>query len=328
MSNSAAKPESGPFFRALFGWWWLGLLVFALVEAGGHTVIRAGVPSLADWAAAASFARGELQPRDQIVVAPAWADPLLRWCLGDGISPAMAGPSDLAAYDRLWALSIRGARPGPAPASKPELTRRFGRVQVLRWRLPRSTVVYDLVEHVKEAEVAITRRGQRKPCPLQRLAPGSGGGLGLGVLAPAERAVCDRGRSSLWVAPVVVEDLDLKPRRCVWQHPAGAEPSRVAFHDVPLGQSLVFYGGLYYEHERMRQGGPVQVSISINGKAAARMVHQDGDGWKRLAFSTREASQSRPRGDIAVEVSAENPRRRGFCWAATVREVPLPEAQP
>ena len=328
MRTSSETPRSGLFFRPFFDWWWLGLIIFALVEVSGHAVIRSRVPPLADWKAAAALVREQLKPRDAITVAPAWTDPVLRWFLGDRISPAMAGRSDLAAYDRLWALSIRDARPEEAPAYKPELVRRFGRVQVLRWKLPESTVVFDLVEQAPSAEVTLVRRGVERPCPLQRLAPGPGGGLGLGVIAPAERAVCDRGRSWLWVAPVVTEDLDLKPRRCVWQHPDGAEPIRVAFHDVPLGRSMVFYGGLYYEHERMRQGGPVQVSILINNKRVAKMVHLDGEGWKRLSFSTRDAGQSQPKGDIAVEVSAEHPHRRGFCWAATVRNDSVQGARP
>jgi len=239
----------------------------------------------------------------------------------------MAGRTDLAAYNRLWALSIRDQHPADAPIYKPDLVRQFGRVKVFRWRLPSKTVVFDLVENVGTAEVQMVRRQMARPCPFFRGLPGPGGGLGKGVVAPAFRATCDRSHQWLWVAPVVMEDLHLKPRRCVWQHPAGSEPVRVTFRSIPLGPRLVFYGGLYYEHERMREGGPVDVSILINDKPAGRMIHRDGDGWARLDISTGYPSHPRPTGNVTVDVSAADPHRRGFCWAATVRDL-APQESP
>ena len=82
------------------------------------------MPAGADWQAAASFVRAQWKARDLISVAPAWADPLLRRALGDRIDLAMAGRSDSAGYERLWAISIRGAQP---PEVGPERGRRGDR---------------------------------------------------------------------------------------------------------------------------------------------------------------------------------------------------------
>lgn len=312
-------PPFGAILRAAPRGWWLVLILVALIELIGHVAIRSRVPRLKDWRAASAFVRAQLGPRDAVTVAPAWADPILRWFLGESISLSLAGRSDLAAYDRLWALSIRDHQPDEAPLDKPDLVRQFGRVKIFRWKLPPSPVLYDLVENVTSAQVAIFERGRPRPCPFTTTAPGAGGGLGKGALAPATRAICDSARRWLWVAPVIMEDLDLKPRRCVWHHPAGDEPIRVTYRGVPLGARVVFYGGLYYEHERMREGGPVEVSIRVNGERAASMVHRDGDGWTKLTVPTGKAGASQQTGEIVVEVSAHDPRRRGFCWAATVR---------
>lgn len=277
------------------------------------------MPTIEQWRDAAAHVRANRRERDAIKVAPAWADPILRWVLGDRISLADAGASDLDAYQRLWTLAIRGARPADAPRREPDFSRRYGRVELLRWDLGQSEVLYDLVKEVKSAEVTMVRRGSREVCPLLSLLPASGGGLGQGVLPPRELFACDSPRPWLWVAPVVMENMSLEPRYCVWQHPAGKEPIRVSYRDVPLGEWMRFYGGLYYEHERDLKGGPVKAVIRIDGKQIAEMIHRDGDGWKALSAPTRESTDPRKRGEITIEVTAPRPHERSFCWAASVR---------
>lgn len=297
---------------------WVALLGFALAELGAHAVTRARVPAMHDWRDAAAFVRTQWRPGDLVSVAPAWADPLLRHVLGDRIDLAMAGRSDTAAYARLWALVIRDARVPDAPARAPDLTRRFGRVRVMRWQLDPPSVTFDFVEHVRQAEVSWQRRDGERICPWNRFARPRGGGLGFGVLDPVERFACESRRGGPWVAPVVMEDLDLVPRHCVRQAPTGPDtPVRVRYRDVPLGERIVFHGGLYYEDERMRQGGPVVARIRLDGEVVGTLTHVDGDGWKRLALQTPGRAQSR--GEVAIEVTAPRPQKRGFCWAASVR---------
>lgn len=299
----------------------LALLVFALVEVGTHAATRARVPKPEDWRRAAEFVRQGIVPPELVTVAPAWADPLLRRVLGDQIDLAMAGRSDTAGYRGLWALVLRDAEVLEAPARPPELERRFGRITVKRWSLGKPSVRYDLVEHVHEAEVHWQRRDGARECAWRRFPPARRAGLGVGVLYPTERFACDAGESWLWVAPVVLEDLELRPRRCVWQHPAGGDdPIVVRYRDVPLGDRLVFYGGLYYEHERMREGGRVRARIRIDDRVAGTFTHDDGDGWKKLVVPTGASGDVH--GDLAIEVTAERPDRRSFCWAATTRAGP------
>jgi hypothetical protein len=54
--------------------------------------------------------------------------------------------------------------------------------------------------------------------------------------------------------------------------------------------------------------------VAIDGRAAATLVHRDGDGWKPLAFKTQPG-----RAQVAIEVRAAEPRRRHFCWAGSTR---------
>jgi hypothetical protein len=115
---------------------------------------------------------------------------------------------------------------------------------------------------------------------------------------------------------VVLEDLDHEPRHCIWQHPQGPDPVTLTFHDVPLGAALVFYGSLYYEDERMRQGAEVTASIAIAGEARAHFVHKDGDGLRSLSIDTSGLGE---RAEVSISVTTPNPQNRSFCWSATTR---------
>jgi hypothetical protein len=287
---------------------WIALIALPVTEVALHFRARAAVPSQSDWQRAAQRVRSELKPKDLIVSAPGWTDPLLRAVLGDRIGPAMAGRSDLAGFERLWSLSIRGARPAEAGSHAPALREVFGQVTVERYELGPSSVRSDLVDRIASAEVSSGSRS----CPQKRLPPPRGGGLGNGVLPPLERFQCD---SSTWLAEVVLEDLSITPRRCVFQPPGVGAPTRVLLRDVELSEQLVFYGGLYYEHERMRQGAPVVATVLANDKPIGTLTHHDGDGWKKLEWKTQPG-----RVDLAIEVRSTSRKQRGFCWAASVRQ--------
>lgn len=320
-SSRPPPPLAGTPRRVPPGAWWLGLVLLAIVEVVGHFVIQARVPEEPSWSEAAAFVRDGQRPTDLVEVAPEWADPVLREHLGDVISLAEAGYSDRAGFERLWAVSIRGHDPPAPPAGEPELDRYFGRVRVRRWDLGPSPVLYDFVDHVRDAKVVMVEGGSERPCRWQAAGAARGGGLGAGAMTPGARHQCDPRRAWLWVGETVTEDLDLEPRRCIWQHPAGMEPIGATFENVPLGDRLIFYGGLYYEHERMLEHGPIHVTVRVNGEEAGRMIHRDGDGWKRMEVDPQQVvgEDGPERGDVTVEVVAPDPHLRTFCWAATTR---------
>ena len=296
---------------------WLLLLVVPAYELIAHAWIVSHVPEDADYRAAAELVRSQLVPRDLITSAPEFIDPIVRQHLGDRISAAMAGRSDDANFERMWVISARGALPEDAPEGPAELDRRFGRLRVLRYQLGKSPVLLDLVQSLASAEISILRGGVPQRCPRRTGGVPRGGGLGRPVLMPIpERFECDAEHPWLFVGSIVMEDLENRPRYCVWQHPQGREPVSVRFSDVPLGDQLVFYGGVYYEHERMREGGPIEVDISIDGQRRGGMTHRDGDGFRKLVLPSGSGTQ---RGEIRIDVHADNPDRRSFCWAASTR---------
>jgi hypothetical protein len=287
----------------------VAILCLPLIEVGTHLATRAAVPSDGNYKQAADYVRSQLKPKDLIVAAPGWTDPLVRAQLGDRIDLAMAGRSDNAAYERMWALTIRGARPADAPPGAALETRDFGPVRVQRWALPRASVTFDFTAHARQGEVSVGERA----CKWQKLRPARGGGLGYGVLPPVERFQCD-GRGP-WVAPVVMEDLALAPHHCIFQPAGVGTPTRFVLRNVELREHLSFYGGVNYEHERMREGPPIFATVFVDGKPIGRMEHRDGDGWERLLLPTRPG-----RAEVAVEVVSSTKKQRSFCWAGSVRE--------
>ncbi|HET8933092.1 MAG TPA: hypothetical protein VFN67_06635 [Polyangiales bacterium] len=296
----------------------VALFALPLGELSAHALIRARVPALSDYTAAVSFIREQLQPHDLITSAPSFIDPIVRWQVGDKIPLAMAGRSDTAGYERLWVISIRGELPPEAPRSEPELRQSFGRVEVLRYRLKKQPVLFDFVAEWPRAEASILQNGSWKPCPLRKGGAARGGGLGKGVLMPVgKRFECDPRVPWLFIADVVLEDLDNQPHHCIWQHPQGDDPVQLTFHGVPLGEALVFYGGIYYEHERMRKGGPIEATISVDGQVLGQFKHVDGDGYRMLRLDTRALGKST--GDVTVAVRAHDPKARSFCWSASTR---------
>jgi hypothetical protein len=289
------------------------IAVLSVFELVAHPIIRAAVPRDASWGEAAAFVRDEFRPGDRIVAAPSWTDPIVRHWLGDLASLRAVAPPDDGGFDRLWELSIRGAT---TRNEEPALERRFGGVRVRLWNLEGPRLLYDFVEQVGRAQVELLEEGAAKSCPWTRGDPDPGG-LERGPMWPAERFVCDPERPWLWVGPTIVADLELHARRCIWQHPAGAEPVRTTFQDVPLGERLIIRAGVDYQVERRRAHAPVTLTVFIDDEVVGVLVHHDGDGWSGLDIDTSRRIDQRA--IVRFETTASEPAERLFCFSASTQ---------
>ncbi|MFA9469191.1 MAG: hypothetical protein ACERNK_01340 [Deltaproteobacteria bacterium] len=305
---------------SLAAWVWVLIAGLAVFELVAHPLIRAAVPSDESWEAASAFVRASYQATDRIVAAPSWADPIVRSQLGDLLSLRAAAPGDPAGVDRVWELGIRGAT---TREESPALERDFDGVRVRMWTVSSDEVLYDFVENIENAEVELAATDGSKPCSWTSARPAPGG-LGHGPMTPSERFVCDPQRPWLWVGATVLQDLELQPRRCIWQHPAGADPVRVTFPDVPLGERLVIRGGIDYQSERRRVHSPVTLRVWLDDQLIGELVHHDGDGWSGIDVDT--SSVGRERAQVRFETTAPDPTARLFCWSASVQSGRSPVA--
>lgn len=134
------------------------VLVLAVWEIATLARVRAAAPREADWRAAAAAVEADLEPRDLVVFAPAWVDPVGRMALGHRLSLDDLARMDAARYARIWELSIRGARaPETAGLGRPAFDRVFGAVRVRRYDRPAGAaaeVVWALHDQAPVAEVA------------------------------------------------------------------------------------------------------------------------------------------------------------------------------
>ncbi|MEM9190123.1 MAG: hypothetical protein AAGF12_13145 [Myxococcota bacterium] len=306
----------------------IALLGIAVAEFVGLGLIWSRVPDDSDWVAAASFVLEEHADGDLIASVPHWTGPVARNHLGDKMTAAEAGYSSLAGYRRFWVFSIRGHDSADAPDRPPDLQRQFGRVTVRRWDLSPSGRVFAPVEAFEDSTVELVAGGEARECQ-PRTGPATAGGLGAGPSQPRASRNCDPGRPHLWVGPTVIQDFAMRPRYCIRVHPQGMEPIRIRYRDVPLGERLVLFGGLPYVYERARKAD-VYAVVRVDGEIVGRMVHHDGDGWKRMEVETRSGEDAREspdaKGEIAFEFTTPNPELRHFCWFAEVFGDAGPEA--
>jgi hypothetical protein len=67
----------------------------------------------------------------------------------------------------------------------------------------------------------------------------------------------------------------------------------------------------------MREGGPIDAAISIDGQVQGHFKHVDGEGFRMLRIDTQALGKTSA--DVSFSVTAPDPRARSFCWAATTR---------
>jgi hypothetical protein len=122
------------------------LVVVAVWEIVVTRRSAASVPGDDAWNRASAIVRERHEPGDLIVVAPAWADPILRLHLGDLIPIDMAARMDAARYGTIWELSLdRHGASAPEVAGLVSFDERdAGGIFVRRYERVPATVLADL----------------------------------------------------------------------------------------------------------------------------------------------------------------------------------------
>ena len=298
---------------SLAAWAWVLVAAVAAFELLAHPVIQAAIPSEDSWEEASTFVRARFEPSDRIVAAPHWTDPIVRRELGDLTSLRNAALPDQAGIGRVWELAIRGAT---TRDEAPALERDFGGVRVRMWPARSPKILYDFVAEIEHARVELETGEGPLPCPWTQGRQAQGG-LERGPMRPAYRFACDQERAWLWVGPTVLADLELQPRRCIWQHPAGPDPVRTTFDHVPIGRRLVVRGGVDYQIARRRAYAAVTLRVWIDDELAAEWIHHDGDGWSGLDIDTSDREGSLA--TVRFETTTAEPFARLFCFAASTQ---------
>lgn len=301
-------------------WVWLSVPLLGIVELCGHFYFRARTPELHAYEDLVPAVSELKQPDDFVTVSPPWAEPNLRWALGDERMPLrdVARPDD----ERYPAV-VEVRLPGQASnfeTWKVDTEQRVGRFRVERRINPSpEPVLFDFVDALgpEQAEVALIRaNGSRKPCPFSPRAKVSNGSLGGHPTFPRQRFECGGGAWN-FAGVTVIEDHNYQPRRCVWAHPVDKHDKAVRFADVGLGSRIVVHTGVPYLRDREVKGTPIDLEVLVNDRSVGTTTHRDGDGWRQTSFPTDIYAGEKHA--VEFRVSSKRARKREFCFYADVR---------
>jgi hypothetical protein len=292
----------------------LGLIpLLGVAELGLHQYFTRRAPSFDDYAA---LARQLLQLKESgmpVVVAPAWAQPLVRQAAPGAFPEAELARSDDRMFARFLEVSLLGESApelGGFPIERTELVGKFR----LSWRRnprpePRQ---FDFVSAVElgQVEVSTELDGERWPCEPFVVPRASTGGLHGHVAYPRSTFVCGGGRI---VGVTIIDDEQYRPRRCVLVQPPESGAVVLRFSNVPATPRLVGFIGFSYFLERDVELAQVELSVNEVGRRLGAQRGAGAHGWSRFEL---------PRGAETgvVEVSVRRLAQSGdFCFALGAR---------
>lgn len=275
----------------------VGLALLAALEAAQALIAPHRAPRPEDWQAVAAEVRAGFRPGDLIVVAPRWADPVLRQYLGDVITIPMAARMDDARYGRVWEVSEQGAH---APEAHGTTTRaqRFGALGLRVVDRKPAQITYDFLDRWADARVSRWEpdAGRVGACPWQ-----------------VDRFVCPAGGS---VHRELVE-VDTRIRAALLAPPLPHAVLVIEWPQVALGRELIFRAGLHDVWARKLGRGTVQVDVWMDGQWVTGAVIGNRSGWApiRIDTSARDGGTAA----VRVQISARDPHLRHLAFAAEAR---------
>ncbi len=286
------------------------LLGAALVEIGAYGFFARRYPRFDEYAELAEIDPGP----EPLVIAPAWAEPLVRRALGDRWPLATVAWPDLESAPRVIEIDVLGDRAPELAGWREKVLTQFDSFSARLMLNPapaRATV--DFVDELGPAARVELHGDGVTPCVWREDADVIAGGLGGNPTFPRRRFVCPT-TPFLNAGVTVIADEDFRPRRCIWAHPPRRGELVIRFPAAPLGTRIVGHGGMYWMIERGRAGAPIDLAVSVDGDPIGVVTHRDGDGWARFELGLGEHAGRR--GAVRFAVSSSDWQDRHFCFEA------------
>lgn len=293
----------------------LGLVpVLGLIELGLHLHFSRRAPDFAQYALLAPQLLKLKQPGMPVVVAPAWAEPLLRQAAPAAFPIGELTRADDSRFGRFIEVSLLGAR-APELAALPVRSEQQVGPFVLRVRdNPRfEEARFDFVTAVDSGEVEVFHdlAGQRSNCPSSEARRATTGGLHGPVTRPERRFECPRGRL---VAVTIIEDERYRPHRCVLVDPPAGGHIVLRFNSVPSSKRFVGFSGFSYFLGRDFAGQAAELGISDGERELGRHAADPSQGWQRFELTRGEGQ-----GAVEVSIGRALSEPGDFCFALEAR---------
>jgi hypothetical protein len=288
--------------------------LLGLAELGLHRYLAARPPDSADYAALAPQLAKLKQTGVPVVVAPAWAEPLVRQAAAPAFPIAELTRPDDSAFVGFLEVSLLGAHAPELAGFTLTKSQQIGKFQ-LSWRKnPKPDPVgFDFVSAVDLGEVEIFAElsGVRRGCAVTQRSRTSTGGLHGHVAYPRTRHECPGGRI---VAVTLIEDQTYRPRRCVLTQLPDSGRLVLRFNSAPATGRLVGFTGFSYFLERDNDADAVELSVSEVGQPLGQQRVAGVRGWSRF-----ELPRGRTPGAIEVSVRRLAHSAGDFCFALEAR---------
>lgn len=288
--------------------------LLGLAELGLQQYFSRRAPDFDDYAALAPALIKLKQSGMPVVVAPAWAEPLVRQAAPSAFPLAEQTRADDSGFASFLEVSLLGESAPELDGFARQRTERVGKFRLSVRQNPKpEPASFDFVTAVERGDVEVftDRDGERRACPLTSRAHAQTGGLHGHVAYPRQRYDCGAGRL---VGVTLIEDARYRPHRCVMtQLP---EDGRIVlrFSSVPATRHLRGFAGFSYFLERDSEAETVELGVSEAGRALGRYRAAGARGWARF-----ELSRGSEVGNVEVEVRGLARSTGDFCFALEAR---------
>jgi hypothetical protein len=293
----------------------LGLIpALGLAELGWHRYFAGRAPDFDDYAALAPQLLKLKQAGVPVVVAPAWAEPLVRQAAPAAFPLAELTRPDDSAFSGFLEVSLLGETAPELAGFPVRRSERIGKFSLLVRQNPQPEAVrFDFVTAVElgEVEVFSELAGQRWPCRLSTHARAATGGLHGHVAYPRQRHECQGGR---FVGVTLIEDRAYRPHRCVMAQLPDDGSVVLRFSSVPASRRLRGFTGFSYFLERDDERERVELSVEESGQVLGQARSSGARGWSRFELARGGAAGT-------VEVTLRRLARESgdFCFALEAR---------
>jgi hypothetical protein len=292
----------------------LGLVpLLGLGELGLHQYFSRCAPDFQDYSKLSPALLKLKQAGVPVVVAPAWAEPLVRQAAPAAFPIAELTRPDDSAFPAFLEVSLLGQSAPELSEFPAEQAQQLGPFRVSLRKNPKpEPTLFDFVTAVDAGEVEVFTdiENQRSPCRRSEHPRGSTGGLHGHVAFPRVRHECEGAR---FVGVTLIEDQAYRPHRCILaQAPAGGSVV-LRFTSVPATRRLVGFGGFSYFLERDVATDEVELTVAEAGSALGQYRSSGARGWSRFEM-TRGASDV-----VEVKVRRLSNKAGDFCFALEAR---------
>jgi len=288
--------------------------VVGLVELALHQYFAARAPRQADYAALAPALAKLKRPGVPVVVAPAWAEPLLRQAAPDAFPLVELARPDDSGFTRFLEVSLLGAVAPELEGFATTQTEQLGAFRISLRENPRPDPTrFDFVGAVERGEVEVLTEldGERLPCQRVERPRAETGGLHGHVAYPRSRYECGRGR---FVGVTLIDDAAYRPRRCVLAQPPTAGSVVLRFGAVPATPRLVGFMGSSYFIARDDVKPELALTISEAADPLLRRTAAGAEGWIRF-----EARRPAEPGAVEVKLRRLTTDTADFCFSLEAR---------